>query len=96
MFLDPALERDLQLIARREGRSTASVVREALSAYIAGRKAESPRRPGFVAAGRSGFADTAERHESLLFDALPDDEPRQPARPRRRPAGRRARPRRTR
>ena len=71
MFLDPAMERDLRLIAEREGRSTASVVREALTDWIAGRKAALPPRPGFVAAGRSGVSDTAERHESLLFTVPP-------------------------
>jgi hypothetical protein len=91
MFLEPGVERDLQLIARREGRSTAAVVREALGAYIAARKSERTRRPGFVAAGRSGVTDTAERHESLLFDAVPGDGPSPPASDRQ---GRRATPRR--
>lgn len=98
MFLEPGVERDLQLIARREGRSTAAVVREALGAYIAARKSEPTRRPGFVAAGRSGATDTAERHESLLFDSVPEDGAAKPARVRpgrrtvsRRPAARRPR-----
>ena len=92
MFLEPGVERDLQLIARREGRSTAAVVREALGAYIAARKLERTRRPGFVATGRSGVTDTAERHESLLFDAVPAEGPPAPPRDRQRP---RAAPRRT-
>ena len=98
MFLEPGVERDLQLIARREGRSTAAVVREALGAYITARKSERARRPGFVAAGRSGVADTAERHESLLFDSVPGDEPPEstPVRPRRRTTVRRTQTRRRR
>ena len=90
MFLDPSMERDLQLIAERERRSTASVVREALGAWIAERKTVRPRRPGFVAAGRSGTSDTAERHEALLF-ADPAPAPRASSKraaspPRRKPA----------
>ncbi len=44
----------------------ASVVREALTRYVVAEKADGTR-PRFVAAGRSGSSDIAERHEELLF-----------------------------
>lgn len=70
MFLDPALERDLKLYADRQGRSTASVVREALAQWVDAQRAAPAARPGFVATGRSGYADTAERAEDLVFGSL--------------------------
>ena len=66
IFVPEALERDLQLCARREGKPTAAVVREALAAYIA-QKSAAVQLPSFAAAFDSGFTDTAERHEDLLF-----------------------------
>jgi hypothetical protein len=70
IFLDPALERDLRLHADRQGRSTASVVREALAQWVEVQRGSPAARPGFVAAGRSGRSDTAQSHEALLFAAL--------------------------
>jgi predicted transcriptional regulator len=70
IFVQDELERELRALARRHGRPMASLVREALEQYVvAGR--EAPARPGFVAAGRSGRHDIAERHEDLLFAADP-------------------------
>jgi plasmid stability protein len=66
VFLSEALERELQLHAAREGRSTASVVREALSEYVAQRRVAG-KLPSFAGAFSSGRSDTAERHEELLF-----------------------------
>ena len=66
IFLSEALERELQLHAAREGRSTASVVREALSDYVAQRRTAGAL-PSFAGAFSSGQSDTAERHEELLF-----------------------------
>jgi plasmid stability protein len=82
LFLDAGLERDLQLIAERDGRSTASVVREALTAWVAGKKTAAAPKLRFVAAGGSATADTAERHEELLFR---EDRPAAAAVKRRRP-----------
>lgn len=69
IFVPEALERDLQLYARRKGLPTAAVVREALAAYLA---QEQPitKLPSFAAAFDSGFTDTAERQEELLFAGL--------------------------
>jgi plasmid stability protein len=66
IFVPEGLERDLQLYARREGKPTAAVVRDALAAYIAQKGTAAPL-PSFAAAFDSGVTDTAERHEEILF-----------------------------
>lgn len=69
IFIPEGLERDLHLYARREKKPAASVVREAIAAYLVqGRPAR--RLPSFAAAFDSGHTDTAERHEELLFTKL--------------------------
>ena len=70
IFLEAPLESDLKALARRQGRPMAAVVREALEAYVAASKRRAGLRLGFLAFGRSGFRDGAERHEQLLFDRL--------------------------
>jgi len=70
IFIDSELERDLRLYAERQGRSTASVVREALAQWVVLQRTVPKTRPGFVATGGSGHADTAERAEELVFGAL--------------------------
>ena len=69
IFVPEALERDLQLYARRVGKPTAAIVREALSAYVAQRQPAN-RLPSFSAAFDSGLTDTAERHEEIVFADL--------------------------
>ena len=69
VFLPEALERELQLCARQEGRPTASLVREALAEYVA-RHRPTADLPAFVAAFASGRTDTADRHEDLVFRTL--------------------------
>ena len=69
IFVPEALERDLQLCARRAGKPTAAIVREALAAYVA-QMQPAARLPSFSAAFDSGFTDTAERHEEILFAGL--------------------------
>lgn len=79
IFIEPGLERDLQAIARRQQRPMAALVREAVARYVAGEQHRGRVDAfGFVAVGRSGRGDTAERHEQLLWrdlephgDALP-------------------------
>lgn len=79
IFVPEALERDLQLYARREGKPTAAVVREALASYIA-QKGPAQALPSFAAAFDSGHADTADRHEEILFARLSPHESAKPAR----------------
>ena len=69
IFIPEALERDLHLYARREGRPVASIVREAVAEYLVARP-PAGRMPSFAAAGASGRTDVASRHESLLFGDL--------------------------
>jgi predicted transcriptional regulator len=69
IFLDEQLERELQALARRQGRPMAGLVREAVEHYVVeARELDGPAsRHGFVALGRSGHRDIAERHEELLW-----------------------------
>lgn len=52
-------------MARERGTPVASLVREALAAYVA-RAQEAPTL-SFIGAGASGRSDVAERHEELLW-----------------------------
>jgi hypothetical protein len=58
----------------------AAIVREAVAQYVAAEKERRPARLGFIASGRSGRSDIAERHEELLFQPDPPAPPR-PRRP---------------
>ena len=69
IFVPEALERDLQLYARRSGKPAAAVVREALVAYLAERS-RGEHLPSFAGAFDSGHADTAQRHDEILFRRL--------------------------
>ena len=70
VFLEEGLDKELKTVAYRQQRPVASVVREALVAYVAQAQAVMTRLPSFVASGRSGERDTAEHHEELLFAEL--------------------------
>src|SRR2546428_8985183 len=68
IFVPEALERDLQLYARRARKPAAAIVREAIAAYIAQQPAAG--LPSFAGAFDSRYSDTAERHDELLFGRL--------------------------
>jgi predicted transcriptional regulator len=68
VFMEPQLERELQALARRDGRPMAALVREAVAQYVAAARPSRSAGPGFVAVGRSGRSDVAEKHEELLFE----------------------------
>jgi hypothetical protein len=70
VFIDESVDGDLRALARRQQRPVAALVREAVEQYVVAGRQAGPARPGFVAIGRSGFRDTAERHEELLFADL--------------------------
>jgi hypothetical protein len=91
IFLDEALERDLQLMASRERRPMASLVREALATYVANHRTARVPKLSFLGIGTSGHRDTADRHEELLWRDLAPHEPLSSVRRPRRAA--RARPR---
>jgi hypothetical protein len=91
VFLYEATECDLKALARQQGRPVADMIREALANYVT-REKEKARRPlRFMAIGRSGATDTAERHEELVFTGLdphggvsPSPRPQAPRPPKRR------------
>ena len=70
VFLDERLEQELRLLAREDGRASAALVREAIEGYVASKRRARRALPGFVAVGRSGHRDTADRNEELLFERL--------------------------
>jgi hypothetical protein len=70
VFVDETTERDLQALARRQGRPVASLVREALDGYVNREARKGRNRLRFANIGDSGRSDVAERHEELLFRGL--------------------------
>jgi hypothetical protein len=67
IFLDESLERRLKQRARREGKSFAQVVREAMAQYVA-RPAAGPRPlPTFFGIAGGGPPDLSERVDELLW-----------------------------
>src|SRR5471032_2264723 len=66
IFVAEPLERDLQLEARQQNKTVASVVREALAEYLVTRRSTSAL-PSFTGIGDSGRTDIAKRHEKLLW-----------------------------
>jgi predicted transcriptional regulator len=75
IFIDESLERDLQALAERQGRSRAAVVRLALERYVKREKQKAELELGFVGIGHSGRSDIAERHEEYLWQDLGEEEP---------------------
>ena len=67
ILLDPGLLAELERLARREGRPTSQVIREALQAHVDSRRDAERSLPGFVAMGH-GPGDVADRVEELLAD----------------------------
>ena len=67
IFIEEQLERELRALAHRLDRPAAALVREAVERYVVTARQGGSRRLGFVAIGRSGHADTADRHEDLLW-----------------------------
>jgi predicted transcriptional regulator len=69
IFLEEGAERDLKALAERRGEPMASLVREAIAEYIVHQGSE-VRELSFVAAGRSGHSEIADRHEEFLWGGL--------------------------
>jgi predicted transcriptional regulator len=89
VFLPEGLERDLQGLARREGKPLAWFVREALATYVASHR-RAAGLPSFAGVGAGQARDVAERHEELLWATPHEAAPPPPAVRARRPASRRA------
>lgn len=82
IFIPEELDRDLQIYARQKGKPVASIVREAVAAYITD-GAAGPALPSFTAAFDSGHTDTASKHDEILFGTLTPHGDAGPARTRR-------------
>jgi hypothetical protein len=67
VFLDESLERRLKQRARREGKSFAQVVREAMAQYIAQPSAGPRALPSFFGIAAGGPPDLSERVDELLW-----------------------------
>lgn len=65
ILLEDDLADQLEYERRRRNQSTAAIVREALTEYLAGGKPR-PRRLGFAKLGRSGYHDTSEKFDEIL------------------------------
>lgn len=65
LFLDERLLRALKHAARRQGVSVASLVREAVTRYLA--QPEAAELPSITGRFASGTRDTAERTDELLW-----------------------------
>lgn len=70
VFIDEELESELRDLAHRNKRPMAAEVRAALARHVAEQRATGVSSLSFVAIGRSGRRDTAERHEELAFARL--------------------------
>jgi predicted transcriptional regulator len=68
ILLEDDLADQLDYERRRRNSSTAAIVREALTEYLAGGK--SSKRLAFVGLGRSGKHDTARKADSILAREL--------------------------
>ena len=70
IFADESLLNALQEIAQKERVSLSATIRTALEEF-AGRRLAQKTLPSFLAIGRSGRKDVAERAEELLWAAVP-------------------------
>lgn len=70
IFIDEAVENDLKALANTADVPVASLVREALAEYVARRRETASLSVRFLAAGRSGRQDVAERSEEIVFAEL--------------------------
>ncbi len=74
ILVDPAVMTELEQRARRDGRPTAHLVREAMERYVAERQAKDDQTrtlPDFVGIG-SGPGDVAASAEEILERELPE------------------------
>jgi hypothetical protein len=66
VFLEESLEQEAKQLAQRQGVSFATVVREALAAYVT-KPQHTGALPSVAGAFASGQTDTAERADELLW-----------------------------
>lgn len=75
VFLDESLERRLKQKSRRDGKSFAQCVREAVAAYLASPPAGQRPLPSWVGMWDSGHSDTSERVDEILRETLGQEGP---------------------
>lgn len=68
VFLDELLTQKANRYARKQGTSFASVVREALAAFLANPEEGKHMLPSIAGRYKSAESDTAERSEELLWE----------------------------
>lgn len=70
VYLEPEVDRDLESVAKAEGKSKAQVIRDALAA----KTAKAPRRPKIKAIGvGKGPGDVADNVDRYLAEGFGDD-----------------------
>lgn len=74
ILLDPGLLAELERLARRDGRPTSQVIREALDAYVTERRGAERSLPGFVGIAH-GPGDVAQRVEEILSEGAATEPP---------------------
>jgi predicted transcriptional regulator len=73
VYLDEGTDLELARIARRQARSKAELIREALDRFVQAERAQKQPLPSWVGAGRSGIPDLAERDEELLDEIFEEE-----------------------
>jgi hypothetical protein len=74
ILLEDELADQLDYERRRRNKSTAAIVREALTEYLAG-GTSSPKRLAFAGLGRSGYRDTSVKVEEILAREWASEKP---------------------
>ena len=75
ILLDPGLLAELERIARREGRPTSQVMREALQGYVDAQRGQERPLPGFVGIARGPVEEAgAEERSAESAPAAPPEE----------------------
>ena len=74
ILLEPGLLAEMERLARRSGRPTAHLIREAMERYVATEAGDVVALPAFVGIGE-GPGDVAERDEEILRAELPVVQP---------------------
>ena len=71
ILVDPRVMSEMEQLARRQGRPTSHLIREAMERYVADKQPGSQPLPAFVGIGH-GPGDVAERAEEIIERELPD------------------------
>jgi metal-responsive CopG/Arc/MetJ family transcriptional regulator len=67
IFMDEILFKEFKEVSHEENKSVAGMIREAMEAYIVGKRKSPQKKLSFAGIGDSGRKDIAEKHEELLW-----------------------------